>query len=113
MSWQQRAGCAGRSTHLFFPMATSGPAGLQTQEAKDICADCPVSIAACTGPSAPGPSTGSGAGSPRKNGEPWKRRHLRCRPVTRTDLLGDLLPRPEARAAATAHPQRHAVLRSP
>ena len=42
MDWRHRAACRDEDPELFFPVGTSGPALLQTQEAKAVCARCPV-----------------------------------------------------------------------
>ncbi|MET9736118.1 WhiB family transcriptional regulator [Streptomyces sp. NPDC006458] len=40
--WQDRAGCRHEDPDLFFPIGTSGPALLQTRQAKEVCERCPV-----------------------------------------------------------------------
>ena len=40
--WRERAACCGVDPELFFPLIETGPAKLQVQEAKQICAPCPV-----------------------------------------------------------------------
>ncbi|MFF0200487.1 WhiB family transcriptional regulator [Streptomyces sp. NPDC005017] len=40
--WQDRAGCRHEDPDLFFPIGTSGPALLQTRQAKAVCERCPV-----------------------------------------------------------------------
>lgn len=40
--WQHQAGCQGEDPELFFPVGSSGPALLQTTEAKLVCRGCPV-----------------------------------------------------------------------
>ncbi|MFE1440244.1 WhiB family transcriptional regulator [Streptomyces sp. NPDC058739] len=40
--WQDRAGCRHEDPDLFFPIGTSGPALLQTRQAKAVCGRCPV-----------------------------------------------------------------------
>ena len=42
MSWQHYAACRNRDPELFFPIGSTGPAVRQLQEAKRICAGCPV-----------------------------------------------------------------------
>lgn len=42
MDWRHRAACIGIDPELWFPVGTGGPALLQTQEAKAVCARCPV-----------------------------------------------------------------------
>ncbi|MGW2822887.1 WhiB family transcriptional regulator [Streptomyces sp. NPDC001443] len=40
--WRFRAECRTEDPDLFFPVGTSGPSLLQTQQAKAVCARCPV-----------------------------------------------------------------------
>ncbi|MFF3763784.1 WhiB family transcriptional regulator [Streptomyces sp. NPDC001922] len=42
MNWRQSAACIDEDPELFFPIGTSGPAALQAEEAKAVCARCPV-----------------------------------------------------------------------
>jgi WhiB family redox-sensing transcriptional regulator len=40
--WRHRARCLSEDPELFFPVGTTGPAEVQTEEAKAVCARCPV-----------------------------------------------------------------------
>jgi WhiB family redox-sensing transcriptional regulator len=40
--WRHRAGCLDEDPELFFPVGTTGPAEQQIQDAKAVCALCPV-----------------------------------------------------------------------
>ncbi|WP_327312297.1 WhiB family transcriptional regulator [Streptomyces sp. NBC_01235] len=40
--WRQHAACRREDPDLFFPIGTSGPALLQTEQAKAVCRRCPV-----------------------------------------------------------------------
>ncbi len=40
--WRDLAACRGFDPELFFPIGTSGPAATQIEEAKQVCAICPV-----------------------------------------------------------------------
>ncbi|MFJ6728729.1 MULTISPECIES: WhiB family transcriptional regulator [unclassified Streptomyces] len=40
--WRQQAACRHEDPELFFPIGTSGPSLLQTQQAKAVCGGCPV-----------------------------------------------------------------------
>jgi len=42
MSWRNRAACLDEDPELFFPVGNTGPALLQIQEAKEVCARCEV-----------------------------------------------------------------------
>ncbi|EFE71205.1 MULTISPECIES: WhiB family transcriptional regulator [Streptomyces] len=41
-NWRNRAACRTEDPDLFFPIGTSGPALLQTEQAKAVCRRCPV-----------------------------------------------------------------------
>ncbi|WP_282702387.1 WhiB family transcriptional regulator [Streptomyces sp. CC219B] len=40
--WRDRAACRREDPDLFFPIGTSGPALMQTEQAKAVCRRCPV-----------------------------------------------------------------------
>jgi WhiB family redox-sensing transcriptional regulator len=40
--WQQRGACLDESPDLFFPIGTTGPAAVQLNQAKRVCARCAV-----------------------------------------------------------------------
>jgi WhiB family transcriptional regulator, redox-sensing transcriptional regulator len=40
--WREHAACRDEDPDLFFPIGTSGPALLQTEQAKAVCHRCPV-----------------------------------------------------------------------
>ncbi|MBD0842893.1 WhiB family transcriptional regulator [Streptomyces sp. TRM68416] len=40
--WRERAACRREDPDLFFPIGTSGPALMQTEQAKAVCRRCPV-----------------------------------------------------------------------
>lgn len=40
--WTDRAACRGEDPELFYPVSAAGPALVQVDEAKTICATCPV-----------------------------------------------------------------------
>ena len=42
MTWRNRSACLDEDPELFFPIGNTGPALLQTEEAKDICRPCEV-----------------------------------------------------------------------
>lgn len=42
MDWRERAACRDVDPELFFPIGSSGPALMQIEEAKAVCAVCPV-----------------------------------------------------------------------
>lgn len=42
MDWRDRAACLEEDPELFFPIGNTGPATLQIEEAKTVCARCDV-----------------------------------------------------------------------
>ncbi|MFD6153385.1 WhiB family transcriptional regulator [Streptomyces sp. NPDC060243] len=42
MEWMHRAACTDTDPELFFPVSTEGPGAVQREEAKRVCAGCPV-----------------------------------------------------------------------
>jgi len=42
MTWHDKAACLDEDPELFFPIGTTGPALRQLQQAKRVCAGCPV-----------------------------------------------------------------------
>lgn len=42
MDWRHQAACLDEDPELFFPIGNTGPALLQVEEAKKVCARCPV-----------------------------------------------------------------------
>ena len=42
MNWRDSAACLTSDTELFFPIGVTGPAIPQLEEAKRVCAGCPV-----------------------------------------------------------------------
>lgn len=41
-NWRDHAACRQEDPDLFFPIGTTGPAQVQTQQAKAVCQQCPV-----------------------------------------------------------------------
>ncbi|AXL92467.1 WhiB family transcriptional regulator [Streptomyces sp. CB09001] len=41
-NWREHAACRTEDPDLFFPIGTTGPAALQTEQAKAVCRTCPV-----------------------------------------------------------------------
>lgn len=42
MDWRHRAACRDKDPELFFPVTDVGPGSKQADEAKSVCAGCPV-----------------------------------------------------------------------
>ncbi|CAL9668404.1 Transcriptional regulator WhiB (plasmid) [Streptomyces sp. enrichment culture] len=40
--WRNHAACRNADPNLFFPIGTTGPALIQTEQAKKVCQSCPV-----------------------------------------------------------------------
>ncbi|MFE7245880.1 WhiB family transcriptional regulator [Streptomyces sp. NPDC057580] len=41
-NWRMHAACRDEDPDLFFPIGSTGPALVQTDEAKEVCRGCPV-----------------------------------------------------------------------
>ncbi|MFB7224259.1 WhiB family transcriptional regulator [Streptomyces sp. NPDC002596] len=41
-NWRMQAACRDEDPDLFFPIGSTGPALVQTEEAKEVCRGCPV-----------------------------------------------------------------------
>ncbi len=41
-NWRDHAACRHEDPDLFFPIGTTGPAQVQSEQAKAVCARCPV-----------------------------------------------------------------------
>ena len=41
-NWREHAACRHEDPDLFFPIGTTGPSLVQTEQAKAVCRDCPV-----------------------------------------------------------------------
>ncbi|MGW7790320.1 WhiB family transcriptional regulator [Streptomyces tricolor] len=41
-NWRDHAACRHEDPDLFFPIGTTGPAQVQTEQAKAVCGHCPV-----------------------------------------------------------------------
>lgn len=48
IDWRHRAACRDEDPELFFPVGTTGPALVQTADAKAVCARCPVAAECLT-----------------------------------------------------------------
>lgn len=48
MDWRDAASCRTYDPELFFPVGTTGPAVLQTEEAKAVCRFCPSRVECLT-----------------------------------------------------------------
>jgi WhiB family redox-sensing transcriptional regulator len=42
IGWQHRAACQDEDSELFFPVSDVGPGARQVEQAKAVCARCPV-----------------------------------------------------------------------
>lgn len=83
MSWGARAACAHEDAELFFPVGTTGPALLQTEEAKQVCRGCPVRQMCLDWAMTSGISHGVAGGLSEEEREALKRRNSRKRSQTR------------------------------
>lgn len=77
--WRDRAACRDEDTELFFPTGTTGPALPQIDEAKAICARCPVSSDCLNFALQTGQDYGIWGGLTAEERRAQRRRHLRPR----------------------------------
>jgi WhiB family transcriptional regulator, redox-sensing transcriptional regulator len=74
--WTDRAACRGVDPELFYPVSTAGPALVQVDEAKKVCAACPVTADCLAWALRAGEPAGVWGGT-----TPEERRHLRRGPL--------------------------------
>jgi len=79
MDWRHRAICRDEDPELFFPVGTSGPAVAQIQEAKAVCARCPVASECLAWALESGQDAGVWGGMSEEERRALKRRKARTR----------------------------------
>ncbi|MFW5416618.1 WhiB family transcriptional regulator [Nocardiopsis sp. CNT-189] len=85
MDWRHHAACRDEDPELFFPIGDSGPALMQIEEAKEVCAACPVSSACLRWALETGQDGGVWGGmSEQERRSLRRRRNAGLRPVVRT-----------------------------
>ena len=72
--WRNSAACRTEDPDLFFPIGTSGPALLQTEQAKAVCRRCPVREQCLQWALRTGQSTGVWGGTSEEERRALKRR---------------------------------------
>lgn len=77
--WRHRSACADEDPELFFPVGTSGPAILQTAQAKAVCHRCPVASDCLTWALQSGQDSGVWGGMSEDERRALKRRNARTR----------------------------------
>ena len=82
MNWYQDATCRDQEPELFFPIGVSGAALLQLQEAKAVCAGCPVRCLCLEWAVLAGIDHGVWGGTSEEERRTIKRRTARHRPRT-------------------------------
>jgi WhiB family redox-sensing transcriptional regulator len=85
MTWRDRAACLGVDPELFFPIGNTGPALIQTEEAKAVCRRCEVTEDCLSWAIESGQDTGVWGGLSEDERRALKRRNARARradPVT-------------------------------
>ncbi|MGW3667640.1 WhiB family transcriptional regulator [Streptomyces sp. NPDC005141] len=78
-NWRDSAACRTVDPDLFFPIGSTGPALLQIQEAKAVCAGCPVRDACLTWALDTGQSVGVWGGASEAERRTLARRRSRRR----------------------------------
>ncbi|HZE31610.1 MAG TPA: WhiB family transcriptional regulator [Actinoallomurus sp.] len=74
--WTDLAACKGVDPELFYPVSAAGPAQLQVEEAKRVCAGCPVTADCLNWALRAGEPAGVWGGT-----TPDERRYLRLKPL--------------------------------
>ncbi|MFH8443234.1 WhiB family transcriptional regulator [Streptomyces sp. NPDC018026] len=84
MDWRERGLCLGEDPDLFFPVArvNSGQWAVQTDEAKDVCRQCPVAERCLAWALAAGPVEGIWGGTTEGERRAMRRRTARHRAAT-------------------------------
>jgi WhiB family redox-sensing transcriptional regulator len=77
--WREHAECRTEDPDLFFPIGTSGPALLQTEQAKAVCRRCPVMQECLTWALESGQDAGVWGGLSEDERRALKRRNARAR----------------------------------
>lgn len=84
MDWRHRALCRDEDPELFFPVGNSGPALLQIEQAKAVCARCPVREQCLEFALATGQDAGVWGGLSEDERRSLKRRRARARARNRS-----------------------------
>ena len=79
MTWFNRAACVGEDPELFFPDGNTGPALVQTEQAKAVCRRCEVAAACLKWAIDSGQDYGVWGGMSEDERRTLKTRHTRVR----------------------------------
>lgn len=79
MDWRHRAACLNEDPELFFPIGNSGPALIQIEQAKRVCAECEVSDICLKWAIETGQDAGVWGGMSEEERRALKRRTARAR----------------------------------
>jgi WhiB family redox-sensing transcriptional regulator len=88
MTWRDRAACLSLDPELFFPIGNTGPALLQTEEAKAVCRRCEVVESCLSWAMESGQDAGVWGGLSEDERRALKRRDARAR---RADPVAPIL----------------------
>jgi len=88
MTWRDRAACLSLDAELFFPIGNTGPALVQTQEAKAVCRRCKVVESCLSWAMESGQDAGVWGGLSEDERRALKRRNARAR---RADPVAPIL----------------------
>ncbi|MEU6313644.1 WhiB family transcriptional regulator [Streptomyces sp. NPDC047014] len=83
MNWRHEAACRREDPDLFFPVGSGGPALLQIEEAKAVCARCPVRETCLQWALEEGPEFGVCGGLSEEERRTARRRTARARSRSR------------------------------
>ena len=81
-NWRTHAACRREDPDLFFPIGTTGPALVQTEQAKTVCRRCPVVTECLTWALESGQDAGVWGGMSEDERRALKRRNSRTRART-------------------------------
>jgi WhiB family redox-sensing transcriptional regulator len=104
--WRHRATCRDEDPELFFPVGTTGPALLQTLEAKIVCWRCPVSTQCLSWALESGQAAGVWGGMSEDERRALKRRNVRTAvPGADDGGAGETTPSASSLATSAGSPQ--------
>ncbi len=98
MDWRQYGACLDEDPELFFPVGTTGPALVQTEDAKSVCRTCPVRAECLRWALESGQESGVWGGT----SEAERRTLHRAAKPRATSAAGRVQPRNSRRARVTA-----------
>lgn len=99
MDWRQYGACLDEDPELFFPVGTTGPALVQTEDAKSVCRACPVRAECLRWALESGQESGVWGGTSEAE---RRALHRAAKPRRAASAAGRVQPRNSRRARVTA-----------